>query len=111
MKPWRLLGLCLLGTVAAGLLIWLWRRQDPSPALPEEPPSGPPWFADVTDSWGLDAIHDAGPAGSYFMPQALGSGAALFDCDGDGLLDIYLVNNGGPKGAKNRLFRQQRDGK
>src|SRR5262245_40314849 len=110
MKPWRLLGLCLVVATAAGLLIWLCRPQDPPPPPPDEPPPGPPWFADVTESWALDFVHDAGPVGSYFMPQALGSGAALFDCDGDGLLDIYLVNNGGPQGAKNRLVRQQREG-
>src|SRR5436305_4008161 len=36
----------------------------------------------------------------------MGSGAALFDFDGDGLLDVYLLHNGGPRGKKNQLFRQ-----
>ena len=45
------------------------------------------------------------------MPQALGSGAALFDADGDGKLDILLLHNGGPKGARNQLFLQQADGR
>ena len=44
------------------------------------------------------------------MPQQVGSGAALFDFDGDGRLDIYLLQNGGPKGAKNRLYQQTPDG-
>jgi hypothetical protein len=43
------------------------------------------------------------------MPRALGSGCALFDFDGDGLLDIYLLQNGGPHGATNRLYRQRPD--
>jgi hypothetical protein len=60
---------------------------------------------------GLDFVHDAGPPGDFFMPAAIGSGAALFDMDGDGRLDIYLLNNGGPKGAKNRLFRHGADGR
>src|SRR5262249_59677490 len=42
----------------------------------------------------------------------MGPGAALFDFDNDGRLDIYLVNNGGPGGgAVNRLFRQEPDGR
>jgi hypothetical protein len=69
-----------------------------------------PWFADVTDQVGLDFTHDAGPGGEHFMPEALGSGAALFDMDADRRLDIYLLNNGGPKGAPNRLYHQLDDG-
>jgi hypothetical protein len=77
---------------------------------PKAEPAEPEWFEDVTDRVGLKFVHDAGPTGTYFMPQIVGSGAALFDCDGDGLLDIYLVQNGGPKGRKNQLFRQKKDG-
>src|SRR5262249_28758314 len=36
-------------------------------------------------------------------------GAALFDSDGDALLDVYLLNNGGPRGRPNQLYRQQPD--
>jgi hypothetical protein len=110
MKSWRLLGWCLPVVLAAGLLVWRWGPRPTVPPAADDAPLGPPWFADVTDAWGLESVHDAGPVGRYFMPQALGSGAALFDFDGDGLLDIYLVQNGGPSGAKNRLFRQQRSG-
>jgi enediyne biosynthesis protein E4 len=74
--------------------------------------SRPPWFMDVTQEVELNLIHDPGPIdGSYFMPQIIGSGAALFDFDNDGRLGIYLLQNGGPRSAsKNRLFRQQPDG-
>jgi hypothetical protein len=78
----------------------------------QSPPQAPPWFEDITDEVGLDFTHDAGPVDErYFMPQSMGSGAALFDFDGDGLLDVYLLNNGGPKGRPNQLFRQLPDGK
>jgi hypothetical protein len=40
----------------------------------------------------------------------MGSGAALFDFNNDGLLDVYLLQNGGPKGAKNCLYQQMPDG-
>src|SRR5881394_1315440 len=81
------------------------------PAPPAAPAAGPGWFADVTEEAGLCFTHDAGPTGTYFMPQIVGSGAALFDVDGDGRLDIYLLQNGGPpSSSKNRLFRQLADG-
>src|SRR5580704_12505484 len=46
----------------------------------------PAWFEDVTEKWGFDFVHDPGPVGTYFTPQSMGSGVAVFDFDGDGLL-------------------------
>src|SRR5207244_4592712 len=46
------------------------------------------------------------------MPQIMGSGAALFDFDNDGRLDIYLLENGGPNSrSTNRLYHQEADGR
>jgi hypothetical protein len=74
-------------------------------------PSEPAWFEDVTAACGLVFSHDPGPiTKEYFMPQIAGSGCAFFDFDGDNLLDIYLIHNGGPDGKKNQLFHQERDG-
>jgi hypothetical protein len=89
------------------------QRQGPAPAAPtEDEPEGPCWFIDVTEESGLHFVHDAGPTGTYFMPQAIGSGAALFDFDNDGRLDIYLLQNGGPNSrSTNRLYRQEADGR
>ncbi len=76
-----------------------------------EPPTEPAWFEDVTDKLGISFTHDPGPLdGKYPMPQIVGSGCALFDMDGDGRLDAYLVNNGGPKGRPNCVYRQRPDG-
>jgi hypothetical protein len=96
--------LALLPVLGAGC-----RGRGPAgPAAPTERS----WFADVTDKVGLNFVHDAGRPGSYFMPQLMGSGAALFDFDNDGLLDVYLVQNGGPDSpSTNRLFRQGPDGR
>src|SRR4029077_1715651 len=94
----------------AGLLSWFAYRILPG-AVGHNTPSGPAWFADVTDEVGLDFVHDAGPTGNYFMPQAIGSGVALFDFDRDGRLDIYLIQNAGPQShSRARLFRQRADG-
>ena len=75
--------------------------------------SQPAWFQDVTAEYGLDFVHDPGPVdGKYFMPQINGSGAALFDFDNDGHLDIYLLQFGGPESkSTNALYRQLPGGK
>src|SRR5437016_10600297 len=64
------------------------------------------WFDDVTDQVGVHFVHDAGDLSEYLLPQINGSGVALFDFDGDGRLDIYLLSYGGP-GSKstNRLYK------
>ena len=90
----------LLAVVAA----WLTHHSPAPTPLPD--PDEPPWFRDVTEEVGLDFVHEAGPTGGYPMPQSIGSGAAFLDFDGDGLPDFYLLNNGGPTGATNRLYRQ-----
>jgi hypothetical protein len=97
----------LLGLLAASAGC---RQPVPSPATEEA--ELPPWFRDVTAESGLDFKHDAGPTGTFFLPQIVGSGAAVFDFDGDGLLDLYLLNNGGPASTStNRLFQQVRGGR
>jgi len=44
------------------------------------------------------------------MPAVVGSGAAVFDFDSDGRMDILLLQNGGPESLSiNRLFQQGAD--
>lgn len=53
--------------------------------------SPPGIFADVSEQTGLDFQHYNGMTGRFYLPEITGSGAALFDYDNDGDLDIFLV--------------------
>ena len=64
----------------------------------------------MTAKAGLRFKHDPGAKGLYLMPEQMGSGAALFDFNNDGLLDIYLVQCGGTNSnSPNQLWRQEKD--
>jgi hypothetical protein len=101
------IALAMILTLAVALTGGLGPRRD---AHRDPGPVEAPLFADCSDEVDLHFIHDAGPIpqdGRYFLPQIMGSGAAVFDFDGDGLLDLYLLTNGGPDSpSTNRLYRQ-----
>src|SRR5437016_3745241 len=50
-------------------------------------------FADVTAQAGIRFRHFTGADGRYFMPESIGPGAAFLDYEGDGWLDVFLVNS------------------
>ncbi len=108
----RYIAVAIVAALAGAVAFTIWRPSQEHEREPSEgPPSGPVWFEDVTDAVGLNFVHDAGPTGSYFLPQIQGSGGAFLDFDGDGRLDIFLIQQGGPKsGSVNRLFHQKPDG-
>ncbi len=80
--------------------------------------SGDPVFQDVTRAAGLAAWqHHVGGKQITLISESLGSGVALFDYDGDGWLDIYLVNGSTVEAMAGRaapphaaLFHNNHDG-
>ncbi|MCU1327354.1 MAG: ASPIC/UnbV domain protein [Bryobacterales bacterium] len=49
-------------------------------------------LVDVTRAAGIDFKHNSGAFGAKYLPETLGPGCAFLDFDGDGLLDILILN-------------------
>ncbi|MDP6702421.1 MAG: VCBS repeat-containing protein, partial [Candidatus Latescibacteria bacterium] len=62
---------------------------DPDPPAPT---LAPVRYADVTRAAGIDFVMRSGGRTKNYIVEAKGGGGAFFDYDGDGQLDIYLVN-------------------
>jgi hypothetical protein len=81
-------------------------------------------FVDVTEKSGVHFLHQAPHTSRKYLLETMGSGVALFDCDNDGRLDLYLINGAPyadpePKGSIpqktgpefwNRMYHQKTDG-
>jgi hypothetical protein len=94
----------------AGLLVLYAARRYPAPAsfepsasssTPDEPETAAPkllkmeFFHDMTARSGIDFTCRNGEEADHLtLLESLGGGVALFDYDGDGLLDIFLVGGG-----------------
>src|SRR6266567_1265634 len=80
-------------------------------------PSAHPLFEQLPASTtGITWQHVNGRSPEYYLAETTGAGCAFFDYDGDGWMDIYLVNSGrcdffDPKTPlRNALYRNNRDG-
>ena len=51
----------------------------------------PPLFREAAKEAGLAFEHFTGATGNFYLPEIMGSGVALLDCDLDGDLDVYLL--------------------
>src|SRR5262249_50773538 len=63
------------------------------PAATASPSGAAIRFTDVTGAAGVRFKHHSGASGRLMLPETLGSGCAIFDYNGDGRADLFLVNS------------------
>ena len=75
-----------------------------------------PHFHDATQEAGIGFVHVNGANGQKFVIETIGPGGGFFDYDGDGRLDIYLINGAAVPGTEydpapqNALYHNRGDG-
>lgn len=99
---WSALALVLL--TCAGFALWAYLRPDPkaapqlaptlAPAQAQEKALAAPElpFTDITAEAGIQFRHVTGGYGEKWLPETMGAGCAFFDLEGDGDMDLMLVN-------------------
>jgi tetratricopeptide (TPR) repeat protein len=87
-----------------------------APELAGNSPPTPPRFTDDAEAAGLRFTYDHGASPNRLLPETMSGGVATLDYDGDGWVDIYVVQ-GGPLDDEpsrtrepGRLFRNRGDG-
>ena len=81
----------LVGVVAAGPQSTSPAPQRATPA-PTSQATVSARFVDITDKAGVHFQHQALHTSRKYLLETMGSGVALFDCDNDGRLDLFVVN-------------------
>ena len=61
-------------------------------ATSDSPPAPTVRFVDATAEAGIDFVHTSGRSGRKYGVETIGAGAAFFDYNRDGWMDLYVVN-------------------
>ena len=96
----------MTGGLALLLLLAACERSPTSDAREVDPPSPAaatnhtnatpsPWFKDVAAQLNLTDAHESGVRpGRLLLPEITGGGGAMYDLDGDGWLDVLIIQGG-----------------
>ena len=120
---YKISGAILSGIVAVTGIALVFALEGLAGSGPQSSPT-PGHFVDVTAKLGIHFRQQASPTTRKYLLETMGSGAALFDYDNDGRLDIFFANgarldNPTRKGSIprkddpkywNRLYHQKSDG-
>ena len=75
-----------------------------------------PQFVDIARQAGITFHHTNGASPDKHLPETMGSGGLFFDYDGDGFIDVFLVDGGSiadpavDSQARPRLYRNRGNG-
>jgi hypothetical protein len=88
-----------------------------TPLFPARALAASPLFEEIPASVsGIHWVHENAMSPDRYLPETMGPGVAFLDFDGDGWIDIFMVNSGPAEFYKpaaplrNALYRNNRDG-